>query len=71
MIQDTSFGKPPFVDAESKKHSDTNDQCCQDCGTRPRENASTKVESGQKQSQPRGKKSSSGKVESSKLLPKG
>ena len=71
MVQNASLGKLPLVDAESDENYDTNDERGQHWGSRPCKNPATEVESGQKQSQASGKESESGKVESTKLLPKG
>ncbi len=71
MMEDASLGKLPLVDAERDQDHDANDQRCEHWGSTPGENAPTKVQSSQEQSQAGGEKCASGKVESTKLLPNG
>lgn len=63
MVQDTSLGTLPFVDAEGEENDTTSNERDQDTGIGPAEQATAQVEPSQEQGQASGEKTASREIE--------
>ena len=71
MVQDTSLGTLPLVDAEGDEDDDTGNERGQHTSIRPAEQTTTQVEPSQEQGQAGSEKTGSGEIELAQLLPEG